>query len=316
MQAEVARTDLNKELGGLLIRTRRAEQGTIRIVDYVPLATPGTTTQFHLPSDSLAETIARCPSDYTIAGFFRTDLDRRIVLRSEDQETMRSWFRGPANVCLVIAVEETDRATAGFFCWEDQTIGPESHLSFPFSVHKLSDPRWPKQGDFREKRSIFKTLASSDWSLQRAIRQASTVAIFAVLSLLLLLAIGIRVALWYLPRPATNLTQSTSFGLTVQKQGRAFLVHWDPAVPEIKAAKEANLVVWDTGMTNADGTIKPIFIGLHSAQLHLGSFVYDPISLSDRIKFRLEVMDTRGSWASQSVTALDHGLAGSGTSKP
>ena len=317
MQAEVSRAGPDKELGGLLIRSRRSEAGAIRIVDFIPLAPPAAQSRFQLPSDSLAETIARCPSDYTIAGYYRTDIERRIALRAEDKETMRNWFRAPANICLVIAPEEPDRSMAGFFCWEDQAIGPESHLLFPFSVHKLSDPKWPKQGDLKKKRTIFAAWANSYASFQKAIREASALKIAGVVSLLLVLAIGIRIALWYVPHPGPKIAQSSNFALTVQKRGANYLLRWNSSTPEISEAKEADVVVWDAGMTDAHGNIKPIYIRLARAQLHLGSFVYNPISLSERIKFRLEIMDPAGNWLSESVTAVGPAFAtGEETSKP
>ncbi len=305
LQAEVSQTaSWRGEIGGLLIRSKRSKPGTIRIVDFIPL--PGERTSdshFKLPPESLAEAIARCPSDTKIAGYYRTDADQSIHLRPEDLATIQQWFKDPTSVFLVIASADPSRSTAGFFFWEDGSVGSNSSLTFPFSAAKLVSEGWPTQADSRENDRLA-NLSERFWQIADFVRRTSLPVKIGTISALFALIVGIRVFTWNRATNHSRAAAPPSLGLQVKRDGSKFQVGWNPSAPDIVNAKDANLVIWDGSREAFDGSADPLYMPLTSAQLRSGAVTYTSFAFTEKVKFRLDTISSSGDASSESVVSV------------
>lgn len=293
------------EIGGLLIRSKRCKPGTIRIVDFVPL--PGEQKSpdphFKLPSESLAEAIARCPSDCKIVGYYRTDFEQRVHLRPQDLDTIQQWFKDPGSVFLVIASGAEGRSTGGFFFWENNSVAANPSLTFPFEAAKLLSEGWPTQAEAieKEKSGTFTGLLVK---LADAVRQMSLAVKIGILLSLFALVICIRVLTWNRPADHEKLAATPGLGLLVKRDGTKFLVAWNPSAPVIVHAKEADLVIWDSSREAWDGSSEPLYMPLTPAQLRSGSVSYTSFSFTEKVKFRLDTIGASGESASESMVSV------------
>jgi hypothetical protein len=305
LQAEVLQSaPWRGEIGGLLIRSKRSRPGTIRIVDFIPL--PGeqksADPRFQLPSASLAEAIARCPSDCKIAGYYRTDAEQNVHLRPEDLKTIEQWFKDSASVFLVIAAGNNGRSTAGFFFWENETVAANPSLTFPFEAGKLVSEGWPTVAESAEKER-FSTFLALFWKIAEIVQRMSIPVKIGAVSALFALLIGIRVFTWNrasLPQA----TASPSLGLEVKRDGTKFLIAWNPSAPVIQNAKDANLVIWDSSREAWDGSRDPLYMPLTPAQLRSGNVSYTSFSYTEKVKFRLDTVGKSGDAASESMISI------------
>ncbi len=304
LQAEVSQASpWRGEIGGLLIRSKRSKPGTIKIVDFIPL--PGERSagpHLKLPPESLAEAIARCPSDCKIAGYYRTDLDQSVRLRDEDLGTILQWFQDPACVFLVIAADDGGRSTAGFFFWENGSVASNSSLTFPFVASKLVAEGWPTQTDSPAKAKLG-NLGEIFWKIGDVIRASSIPVKIGVISAILAAAIGIRVFTWNRSTHSTPVAPAT-FGLQVKREGTRFVVAWNPSAPALAKAKDASLVIWDSSREAWDGSKDPLYMPLTAGQLRSGSVVYTSFSYSEKVKFRLDATSASGQSASESMLSV------------
>lgn len=293
------------EIGGLLIRSKKSKPGTVQIVDFIPLPgeSPAADRRFTLPSDSLAEAIARCPSDSKIAGYYRTDINHQVHLRPEDLATVQQWFKDPASVFLVIAGASEGKSTAGFFFWENGSVAVNPSLTFPFDASKLLTEGWPTEAETAEQSrlgawtAIFTKFATT-------LRQMSIPLKIGLLSALFALIVGIRIFTWNRSTSFRKPSETPSYGLQVKREGTKFFVTWNPAVTAIITAKDANLVIWDDSRREWDGSSDPIFMPLTSAQLRLGSVTYTSFSLAEKVKFRLDTVGPEGEAGSESMVSI------------
>jgi len=306
LQAEVSQSSAWRgEIGGLLIRSKKSKPGSVRIVDFIPL--PGeqkpSDPHFKLSSASLAEAIARCPSDSKIVGYYRTDVDQRVHLRAEDLDTIQQWFKDPGSVFLVIAPASLGRPTAGFFFWENGAVTANPSLTFPFDAAKLVSEGWPTQTDSQEKER-FATFTAILLKLSETVRQLSIPAKIGIVSALFALVVGIRVFTWNRAAGPSKLAPSPSLGLQVKRDGSKFLIAWNQTAPPILNAKDANLVIWDSSRQAWDGSSEPLYMPLTQAQLRAGNVTYTSFSFTEKVKFRLDTVSKSGDGASESMVSV------------
>lgn len=306
LQAEASQSaPWRGEIGGLLIRSKRSKPGAIRIVDFIPL--PGeqkpSDPRFKLPSESLAEAIARCPSDCKIVGYYRTDVDQRVHLRPEDLETIQQWFKDPASVFLVIAAGTNGRSTAGFFFWENDSVAANPSLTFPFEAAKLVSEGWPTQAEPLEKEK-FATFTGLLLKIAGILSRLSIPVKIGIVSALFALVIGIRVFTWNRSASHATVAALPNLGLQVKRDGTKFLVAWNPSAPVIVNAKDANLVIWDSSREAWDGSSEPLYMPLTSAQLRSGNVTYTSFSFTEKVKFRLDTITASGEAASESMVSV------------
>ena len=304
IQAEIWNSESRPgEVGGLLIRTKQSQPGTVRIVDFIPLAAEPTPDNFRLPGEFVAEAIARCPSDVRIAGYYRTDIGLNIRLRPEDQEMIQKWFKDRASIFLVIANAKAGASKAGFFFWSDGAVPAECALTFPFFPARLAAEGWPIHVDSEERIGI-QARVSRQW--QRAldgIRRASVFKVAGVVAVLFALGVGIRLLTWNLTPNQANLP-APRFQLQVERVGGSFVVSWNPLVKEIANAKEGTLVIWDESRKEWDRSSEPLYMPLTSRRLRLGTMAYTPFSFTEKMKFRLDVVDEAGNMVSESAISV------------
>jgi PEGA domain len=313
--SEVSQSAPWPEIGGLLIRSKRSKPGSIRIVDFIPL--PGEQRvgdpRFKLSSASLAEAIARCPSDSKIAGYYRTDVDQNVHLRSTDLDAIEEWFKDPSSVFLIIASPNNARPTAGFFFWGNGSVAANPSLTFPFEAAKLVAEGWPTQTESLD-RARFATWAGRFLKIAARVPEMSLPMKIGIVSALFALAIGIRVFTWNRSAGLANVAASPSLGLQVKRDGTKFLVAWNRSAPVIANAKDANLVIWDASREAWDGSSDPLYMPLTPAQLSSGTVSYTSFSFTEKVKFRLDTVGKSGEAASESMVSVSPASISSPTS--
>ena len=89
----------------------------------------------------LQATIARVKNlgdGLTVAGFFRSNTRRDLVLDEEDLALASELFSDPNNVLLLVRPFAMKPSAGGFFIWENGQIqGESSYLQFPFKRGEL-----------------------------------------------------------------------------------------------------------------------------------------------------------------------------------
>ncbi|HYL37649.1 MAG TPA: PEGA domain-containing protein [Bryobacteraceae bacterium] len=299
LQREIlASTVQDRELGGLLIGSKRS--GVTRVYEFVPLPVDTNAGQQHytLSPKWLNEIIARCPSDSKVVGYYRTDLEQLIRLRPDDVALMNQRFKDPSCVCLVIAPAKGAQMNAGFFCWQGASLPVNPSLTFPLSAVGLASNGWPleTQEPFSERASHF----FSD-VFAPALRGADAKAV-ARISLVLTTS-ALLVAL-VVSRFGGSSSAPPTLGLQVNGDGTHFLLSWNPESRPVKNAKEASLLIWDSSRADSDGNSEPLHLPLTVAKLRSGEMTYTSFSPSERVRFRLDVTETSGYLRSEAVACL------------
>ncbi len=275
-----------REVGGLLIGNESSLDGDVEISDYVSLS-PGSeaSTNFVICSESLTRAIqSGRAADRRVVGFYRTHLDQRLELRAEDLECIRSKFNNPKNVFLLIRPHD-GHFSGGFFYWQDSTV--VGGLTFPFSSAELRGPSWTTLLGPTPRPSGMRTLFVQ--ARERTPRMNRGVGI----GLIVLVAILIAVAgVLRTQRPAEG--TSHALGLRVERALMGVVVAWNPSTPEIAAAKDANLLIWD-------GSSPPAFVRLNPAQLRSGRAFFT--SISDRVEVRLDIIGAAGRARTESIVS-------------
>jgi len=304
IQAEISANEARPgEVGGLLIRPKRFEPGTVRIVDFIPLAAGPAHDHFQMPGEFVAEAIARCPSDTKIAGYYRTDIDQNIRLRPEDREIIQKWFKDRTSIFLVIANAKGGASKAGFFFWEDGTAAADSALTFPFFPARLAAEGWPIHIDSADDRGVVGRISNRWRRAAETTRSASVPMVVGVAAAVLALGVGIRVLTWNFKPARANLA-APRFELQVERVGSKFIVTWNPAAKELLKAKHATLVIWDDSRKEWDRSSEPLYMPLNATRLSVGTITYTPFSFTEKVKFRLDVIDASGNMVSESAISV------------
>jgi protein TonB len=292
------------EVGGLLIGKDLSRNGDIEVSDYIQLPPgPESSPNFVICSDALAQSIKSTSAvQGRVIGFYRTHLDQRIQLRHKDLECARANFGDPMNVFLVIRPHD-GRASAAFFFWQDGAVN--GGLTFPFSSAELTSPSWTSLvgGSPRPSRLSILLGRARDKALETS--PGIRAALIVVVAVLVALGIAWRV---YRPTSATSnslaaypdqsqyqsQSQSQTLGLRVEKALMGVVIAWNPEAPEITAAQDADLLIWD-------GSSAPAFIRLTTAQLHAGRAFFTAVS--DRVEVRMDVIGAAGRARTESIVA-------------
>lgn len=301
----------DREMGGLLIGKELSPDGEVEISSYIRLpAGSELIKNFSVCSNSLTKAIqSGRPADQQVVGFYRTHLEPRIELRTEDRECIRAKFNDPNNVFLIIRPHD-GRASAGFFFWQDTSV--VGGLTFPFSSAELNSPSWTTLVGGTPRPS------GLDNMLTRTRETARGISTGMKIGLVVIAAIAIAAAgTWRLynspvstvpaqtsvPPSATSQSGSTAqsggtspaLGLRVEKALMGVVVAWNPDAREIATSKDANLLIWD-------GSNPPAFIRLNSTQLHAGRAFFTAVN--DRVEVRMDIIGPGGSARSESIVSV------------
>jgi len=279
----------DREVGGLLIGNELSPTGDIEVSDYLQLP-PGSESNknFRVCSDSLTQAIqSGRAADRRVVGFYRTHLEQRIQLRSQDLECIRSKFNDPMNVFLVIRPHD-GRASAGFFFWEDGSV--VGGLTFPFSSTELESPSWTTLVGGSPKPSRLHGLLARTRDRALPMSAGRRIGLVVLVATLLAFAAALRIY-----RPASD--TSPTLGLRIERALLGVVVAWNPAAPEVATAKDADLLIWD-------GSSPPAFVRLTTAQLRTGRAFFT--SVSDRVEVRLDIIGTAGRARTESIVSVAH----------
>ena len=285
LQAEILNpAPADREVGGLLIGDE-SPGGDIEVYDYYRLPPASeTVANFVVCSEALTRAIQTWSAPHRrVIGFYRTHLESRVRLRPEDLECIRAKFNHPLNVFLLVRPHD-GRASAGFFFWQGTSV--VGGLTFPFSSSELSGPGWTTLvgGSPNEDRRPAPLERLRDTAAPAS--RTKTIGLLVAVAFLIALAFILRV---FSPAPVPPQT----LGLRIERALLGVVVAWNPAAPEIAAARDADLLVWD-------GSSPPVFVRLTGDQLRSGRTFLT--SLSDRVQVRLDVIGPAG--AARTETAV------------
>ena len=279
----------DREEGGLLLGNQLSLEGELEISGYLRLPSVSESVQqFVICSDALTQAIQNPPAGHRqVIGFYRTHLEKRMELRAQDLQCIRSKFNHPANVFLIIRPHD-GRASASFFFWQDGAVN--GGLTFPFSSAELQSSSWATLVGGAPRESELQSLFGR--ARERAPRLGSgmKIGLVAVLAILIVLAAVLR-----LYQPAADSPQP--LGLRVERALLGVVVAWNPAAPEIATAKDADLLIWD-------GSSPPAFVRLSNAQLRAGRTFFT--SISDRVEVRLDIIGAAGRARTESIVSVAH----------
>jgi hypothetical protein len=132
------------EIGGVLSgRVIAGSQPTIVIEKFEPVECDYSRGSLYLLSDEdkvrLKQTIERTASapGVSVAGFFRSNTRRELLLDDEDQALAKEFFSDPNNVFLLVRPFAMKPSLGGFFFWEDGQLPEGSYQEFPFKRSEI-----------------------------------------------------------------------------------------------------------------------------------------------------------------------------------
>src|SRR5258708_2538069 len=129
LQAKIAAT-VDVELGGVLIGRSRPEQATVEIHDCI--CVPGSAQTDGRYTLNLQELDSLRQANPVI-GYFRTHSKGALWLRNDEIDLVRTQFRSPTNIVLLIRTSGLPN-TAGFFFWDRDVFSDISIMDFPFDA--------------------------------------------------------------------------------------------------------------------------------------------------------------------------------------
>ncbi len=142
LEAVVIGTSKNSgmnEIGGVLLGTVQSPS-TIQVNDYALIeAEPDSKRGYvadTLELERLCSGNDRARTNLQVVGYFRTQREPALELRSEEMKTIRRHFSDSRQVVLLIR-SSAEQCNAGFLFWDGGVLSPFSFLEFPFSAGVL-----------------------------------------------------------------------------------------------------------------------------------------------------------------------------------
>ncbi len=138
-------TKRGSEIGGVLGgRVLAGSQPTVIIEQFEVVECSYSRGPLYLLSDEdkvrLKQALGRIgnPAGGTsVAGFFRSNTRRELVLDEDDQALAKEFFSDPNQVFLLVRPFAMQPSAAGFFFWENGQLPEQSYLQFPFKRAEL-----------------------------------------------------------------------------------------------------------------------------------------------------------------------------------
>ena len=138
-------TKRGSEIGGVLGgRVVAGSQPTVIVEQFEPVECDYSRGPLYLLSDEdkvrmkqALERVARAGGGVSVAGFFRSNTRRELVLDEEDQAVAKEFFSDPNNVFLLVRPFAMKPSAGGFFFWEGGQLPEESYQQFPFKRSEL-----------------------------------------------------------------------------------------------------------------------------------------------------------------------------------
>jgi hypothetical protein len=133
------------EIGGVLRgRVIAGNRPTVIIEQFEPVECDYSRGPLYMPSGADKERIkqaleraADTGGGMSVAGFFRSNTRRNLVLDDEDLAVARELFSAPNHVFLLVRPFVMKPCVGGFFFWENGQLAEASYQSFPFKRTEL-----------------------------------------------------------------------------------------------------------------------------------------------------------------------------------
>ena len=137
-------TKRGSEIGGVLGgRIVAGSQPTVIVEQFEPVECDYSRGPLYLLSDEdkvrmkqALERVGRA-GGVSVAGFFRSNTRRELVLDEEDQAVAKEFFSDPSNVFLLVRPFAMKPSAGAFFFWEGGQLPEESYQQFPFKRAEL-----------------------------------------------------------------------------------------------------------------------------------------------------------------------------------
>jgi hypothetical protein len=138
-------TKRGSEIGGVLGgRVLAGSQTTVIIERFEPVECDYSRGPLYLLSDEdkvrmkqAIERTGNAGGSISVAGFFRSNTRRELVLDEEDQAVAKEFFSDPNNVFLLVRPFAMKPSAGGFFFWENGQLPETSYQEFPFKRAEL-----------------------------------------------------------------------------------------------------------------------------------------------------------------------------------
>jgi hypothetical protein len=138
-------TKRGSEIGGVLGgRVIAGSQATVIIERFEPVECDYSRGPLYLMSDEdkarMRQALVRMGNaggGVSVAGFFRSNTRRELVLDEEDQAVAKEFFSDPNNVFLLVRPFAMKPSAGGFFFWENGQLRESSYQEFPFKRAEL-----------------------------------------------------------------------------------------------------------------------------------------------------------------------------------
>ena len=322
-EADQADTD-GHAVGGVLLGCSRS-QGTIEISDYLLIpCEPNPIRGYILNAAALGALGSRHGDLYddriSVIGYFRTQQEQSLVLRDDEIDVVRQHFNDPEQVVLLIKASP-GQCTAGFLFWDRDYLNPFSFMEFPLDAGLLwsertthsSEPQSnePSSLGLVEQVEAVVSEKRRRGLLLRSLPMVSAAAVVLAALLMFLMRDRFRPAPKHNTLAAIQMTSAprANFPLRmeVEARGNGLDIRWNPQSVPVMQAREGRLVIIEHGQD-------PQIMTLGPEQLTSGHVYFQPSA--KQIEFRLEVVDSSGLVAKESVLALSSKLPGKVQSIP
>jgi hypothetical protein len=138
-------TKRGSEIGGVLGgRVVAGSAPTVIVEQFEPVECDYSRGPLYLLSDEdkvrmkqALERVSRAGGGVSVAGFFRSNTRRELVLDEEDQAVAKEFFSDPNNVFLLVRPFAMKPSAGGFFFWEGGQLPEETYQQFPFKRAEL-----------------------------------------------------------------------------------------------------------------------------------------------------------------------------------
>ncbi len=138
-------TKRGSEIGGVLGgRVVAGSEPTVIVEQFEPVECDYSRGPLYLLSDEdkvrmkqALERVAGGGGGVSVAGFFRSNTRRELVLDEEDQAVAKEFFSDPNNVFLLVRPFAMKPSAGGFFFWEGGQLPEATYQQFPFKRAEL-----------------------------------------------------------------------------------------------------------------------------------------------------------------------------------
>ena len=291
-----------KERGGLLLGTVRTNN--VDITDFEPFRPDRPERHFLLSSpekELLGLTLQNGERDSAVVGYFRSDFRRGVQLYEEDLALARQFFSHPAQVFLVVRIDQEMTPDAGFFFWDGGRIfGEATFMQFPFDERLLPSqevaPPAAPPPVVQVVQPISQPVAPPQPKPAVARAPRSKIPYLIAGLSIALLAGGYALfpyLLPYLPKrseepkqpePAARQPVSSPTLLSVSQLDKNVEVTWDSQLPAFGDARIGVLTIKD-----GDWQVE---LPLTKVQLQMNKLIYPP--KTDQLEITLEVFSSTG----------------------